>query len=415
MQTRFVALAVALAAAVVTSGCGLTGSPPSEPPAQSGHVTIGGQTRDTQCVNCTQNVWKLAIEANAEPGRAGAFLRIAIVRTVNIENINDVYGVAGSGMGEVEATTDGNTYTNTGTAVGSRPGERGTDADTAFRDKKHRVEPLRRRRVRVPPDRAAEVMTRRALRSQMRRGQSAIASLVAVTTAGAVLVHCTAAPPAPAPTSSPASNSPPPATPLRPPPPPSPSTIAAPAPARVQPVTAAELGESWRSGCPLEPVRLRRVEIDHIGLDGQTRRGELIVHEHLVAEVIEIFEQLRHLRYPIEKMRTVDHYPRADDELSMQDNNTSAFNCRDIPGTGRWSLHAYGRAVDVNPLLNPYIDRAGAYQPQNAGPYLDRNRTDPGLLHDGDPAVQIFTDHGWRWGGDWRTPKDYQHFERRNQ
>ena len=248
----------------------------------------------------------------------------------------------------------------------------------------------------------------------MRRGQSAVASLVAVTTAGAVLVQCSAAPPAPAPTSPPASNSPPPTTPLRPPPP-TPSTIAAPAPARVHPVTAAELGESWRSGCPLEPARPRRVEIDYLGIVGLTHRGELIVHEDLVAEVIEIFEQLRDLRYPIEKMRTVDHYPRAEDELSMQDNNTSAFNCRDIPGTGRWSLHAYGRAVDVNPLLNPYIDRAGAYQPQNAGPYLDRNRTDPGLLHDGDHAVRIFIDHGWRWGGDWRTPKDYQHFERRNQ
>lgn len=181
------------------------------------------------------------------------------------------------------------------------------------------------------------------------------------------------------------------------------------------PVTAAELGESWRPGCPLEPVRLRRVEIDYLGMDAQIHRGELIVHEDLVAEVIEIFEQLRQVRYPVEKMRTPDNYPRADDELSMQDNNTSAFNCRDIPGTGQWSLHAYGRAIDINPLLNPYIDSTGAFQPDNAGPYVDRNRIDPGLLHDDDPAVRIFTDRGWRWGGDWRTPKDYQHFERRDQ
>jgi hypothetical protein len=95
----------------------------------------------------------------------------------------------------------------------------------------------------------------------------------------------------------------------------------------------------------------------------------------------------------------------------MEDNNTSAFNCRDIPGTGRWSLLAYGRAVDLNPRLNPYIDRTGAFQPKNAAPYLDRNLADPRLLHDGDAAVRVFTDHGWR-GGDWRTPKDYQHFER---
>jgi hypothetical protein len=181
----------------------------------------------------------------------------------------------------------------------------------------------------------------------------------------------------------------------------------------VHPVTPGELGASWRPGCPLEPARLRRVELNHLGFDGQTRRGELIVHEDLVAEVIAIFEQLQQLRYPIEKMRNVDRYPGASDELSMQDNNTSAFNCRDIPGTGRWSLHAYGRAIDVNPLLNPFIASTGAFQPANAGPYLDRNRTDPGLLHDGDPAVRAFTDRGWRWGGYWRTPKDYQHFERR--
>jgi D-alanyl-D-alanine carboxypeptidase len=160
-------------------------------------------------------------------------------------------------------------------------------------------------------------------------------------------------------------------------------------------------------------VRLRRVELNHLGFDAQTHRGQLIVHEDLVAEVIVIFEQLHRLRFPIEKMRTVDHYPGADDELSMRDNNSSAFNCRNIPGTGRWSLHAYGRAIDLNPQLNPYVDGTGAFQPGNAEPYLDRNRIDPGLLHDGDPAVRAFTDRGWRWGGHWRTPKDYQHFERR--
>lgn len=182
--------------------------------------------------------------------------------------------------------------------------------------------------------------------------------------------------------------------------------------ATVEPVSAADLGTTWRPGCPLAPERLRRVAVNHIGFDAEIRRGELIVHEDLVAEVIAIFEQLRQLRYPIEKMRNVDEYPAAGDELSMQDNNTSAFNCRDIPGTGRWSEHAYGRAIDVNPLLNPYIGRTGAFEPENAGPYLDRNRIDPGLLHDGDPAVRVFTDRGWRWGGYWRTPKDYQHFER---
>ncbi len=152
--------------------------------------------------------------------------------------------------------------------------------------------------------------------------------------------------------------------------------------------------------------------VGHLGFDGQTHRGQLIVHKDLVAQVITIFDELYRLGFAIEKMRTVDLYPAAADELSMEDNNTSAFNCRRIRGTGRWSWHAYGRAIDVNPLLNPFIDSTGAFQPNNAGVYLDRNRIDPGLLHNGDPAVHVFTDRGWRWGGAWRTPIDYQHFER---
>ena len=138
----------------------------------------------------------------------------------------------------------------------------------------------------------------------------------------------------------------------------------------------------------------------------------MVVHEDLASEVVAIFDQLLQLGYPIEKIRTADTYPGADDELSMEDNNTSAFNCRDIPGTGRWSQHAFGRAIDLNPLLNPSIDRTGAFQPKDAAPYLDRNRTDPAVLHVGDAAVRVFTDRGWRWGGDWRAPLDYQHFER---
>jgi hypothetical protein len=225
--------------------------------------------------------------------------------------------------------------------------------------------------------------------------------LVGMMVAGVMLVQCTAALPPlvarPSPSAPSSSASAPPA---------------APAGGSVQPVTAADLGASWRPGCPVEPERLRRVGVDHIGFDGQTHRGELIVHEDLVPEVITIFEQLYRLGFPIEKIRTVDQYPGADDELSMEDNNTSAFNCRSIPGTNQWSPHAYGRAIDVNPLLNPCIYTSGASQPQNAGAYLDRRRTDPGLLHSGDPAVHVFTDRGWRWGGYWRTPIDYMHFER---
>lgn len=232
------------------------------------------------------------------------------------------------------------------------------------------------------------------------------ALLAGMLTAGLALVQCTAAQPPPAvtPTGS--------AT-------PSPSAAAssasappAPAGGTVEPITAAELGATWRPGCPVEPGQLRRVNVDYIGFDGQMHRGELIVHEDLVPEVIAIFERLYRLSYPVEMIRTVDHYPGADDELSMEDNNTSAFNCRRIPGTNEWSPHAYGRAIDINPRINPCLYASGYFEPQNAAAYLDRSRTDPGLLHNGDPAVHAFTDRGWQWGGEWTAPLDYQHFER---
>ncbi|WP_408633267.1 M15 family metallopeptidase [Mycobacterium hippophais] len=181
--------------------------------------------------------------------------------------------------------------------------------------------------------------------------------------------------------------------------------------ATVHPVTATDLGATWRPGCPVGPEALRRVELEFVGLDDRTHSGELVVHQDVVADVIAVFEQLEQLRYPIARMQTAARYPGADDQRSMADNNSSAFNCRDIPGTGRWSPHAYGRAVDINPLFNPYVRRDGAFEPANAGPYRDRGRTDPGVLHDGDPAVRAFTDRGWAWGGYWRRHKDYQHFE----
>jgi D-alanyl-D-alanine carboxypeptidase len=245
------------------------------------------------------------------------------------------------------------------------------------------------------------------MRSIKRRG----AVLAEILSAAVVLVRCTAAPPPPAATASPAvapssaaASSAAASSPTSAPP--------APAAATVQPVTAAELGTTWRPGCPVEPEQLRRVDVNYVGFDGQTHRGQLIVHEDLASDVIAIFEQLYRLGYPVDKMQTVDHYPDADDELSMEDNNTSAFNCRRIPGSDEWSPHAYGRAIDINTLLNPCLYASGYFEPQNAAAYLDRSRTDPGLLHVGDPAVHAFTDRGWRWGGEWTAPLDYQHFER---
>jgi hypothetical protein len=173
----------------------------------------------------------------------------------------------------------------------------------------------------------------------------------------------------------------------------------------------AELGTTWHLACPVAPEQLRRVEVDFVGFDNQTHRGAMVVNADVVDDVIAIFGDLERQRYPIAKMQTVEHYPKADDELSMEDNNTSAFNCRPMPSGTSWSLHAYGRAIDVNPLINPYITKSGDLQPKTAGAYLDRNRTDPGILHAGDPAVRAFNDRGWIWGGGWYNPIDYQHFE----
>ncbi|OBI87482.1 hypothetical protein A9X00_24145 [Mycobacterium sp. 1245805.9] len=235
------------------------------------------------------------------------------------------------------------------------------------------------------------------------------AVLAEVLAAGVVLVQCAAAPPPHAATASPSVSAAASSSPAAPPSASAPPTSAG---ATVEPVTAAELGTTWRPGCPVEPEQLRRVGVDYVGFDGQTHRGQLVVHEDLAADVVAIFGQLFRLGYPIEKMQTVDHYADADDELSMEDNNTSAFNCRLIPGTDQWSPHAYGRAIDINTLVNPCLYASGYFEPRNAAAYLDRTRTDPGLLHVGDPAVHAFTDRGWRWGGEWTAPLDYQHFER---
>lgn len=231
---------------------------------------------------------------------------------------------------------------------------------------------------------------------------TAAAAVVTVTAVGAALVQC-----APAPAPSVSAPNVPGISPAM-----TASAVVPNRAAAVFPISRAELGASWRPECPVAPDALRRVELDFIGFDGRLHRGDLVVNRMVVDDVIAIFGQLLRLRYPIEKMRSVDEYPGADDELSMQDNNTSGFNCRPLPHSDSWSQHAFGLAVDLNPLINPCLDAAGDLQPKNAGRHLDRRRSDPGMLHKGDPAVLAFTDRGWTWGGSWRNPIDYQHFQR---
>jgi len=181
--------------------------------------------------------------------------------------------------------------------------------------------------------------------------------------------------------------------------------------ATVEPVTAARLGASWREGCPLSPGQLRLVKMSVFGFDGKVYRGELIVASAVVKDVVGTFSELYYNRYPIERMVTVEKYD-ADDDKSMAANNTSAFNCRPITGGTEWSNHSYGRAIDINPVQNPYVSSGGAVYPPNGAPYVDRTRTDPGLIHADDSTVRAFKRRGWEWGGNWESPVDYQHFEK---
>ncbi len=180
--------------------------------------------------------------------------------------------------------------------------------------------------------------------------------------------------------------------------------------AQISTVTAEQLGSTWRAGCPLSPERLRMLSLRYVDMAGRADVGQLVVDAAIADEVVDIFSELYHWRFPIERMNTMDTYG-ADDDAAMADNNTSGFNCRPIAGTDRWSKHSYGRAIDINTRLNPYI-RQGAVSPPNGEKYADRSRSEPGMLHESDPAVRAFTDRGWTWGGQWTEPIDYQHFER---
>jgi D-alanyl-D-alanine carboxypeptidase len=173
--------------------------------------------------------------------------------------------------------------------------------------------------------------------------------------------------------------------------------------------TRARMRYSWRPGCPVGPSELRLLTVEHWGFDGRVHRGELVVHRRYAPALLRVLARLFADRFPIARMRLVDAY-RGDDDRSVAANNTSAFNCRPVAGTSHWSEHAYGRAIDLNPVQNPYVTASGRVTPPAAGPYADRGRRAPGMVHDGDATVRAFASIGWGWGGHWHGAKDYQHF-----
>ncbi len=169
-------------------------------------------------------------------------------------------------------------------------------------------------------------------------------------------------------------------------------------------------GVSWHRGCPVGFAELRLLTVTHWGFDGRIHRGRLVVNRDAAAAMLRTMRSLFRLRYPIRQMRLVDAYG-ADDHRSMAADNTSAFNCRFVAGSpGVWSEHAYGRAIDVNPIENPYVSASGYVSPPAGAPYANRSRRVPGLIHRGGPVVAAFAAAGWEWGGNWPWPRDYQHF-----
>jgi hypothetical protein len=179
--------------------------------------------------------------------------------------------------------------------------------------------------------------------------------------------------------------------------------------AEIDDETAARMSASWRRGCPVGLDELRLVTVTHHTFDGGVATGEIVVSAQVTEDVVAVFEALFAAGYPIERMELVDVYA-ADDDRSMAANNTSAFNCRTVSGTSRWSQHAYGLAIDINPLYNPYVRGAHVAPPEGSA-YADRTDGNPALIHPGDAAVVAFAAIGWSWGGDWSSP-DYQHFSR---
>lgn len=161
--------------------------------------------------------------------------------------------------------------------------------------------------------------------------------------------------------------------------------------------------------CPVPLTDLRHVVLTHVGFDGRARRGELVVHADVAADVVDVFAALYAARFPIERMLLVDEYG-GDDDASMAANNTSGYNCRRVAGQSSWSNHAYGRAIDINPVQNPYVI-GDEVRPPAAAEFLGIDRTGapllPGVI--GELVRGEFERIGWEWGGLFSDP-DYQHF-----
>ena len=175
-------------------------------------------------------------------------------------------------------------------------------------------------------------------------------------------------------------------------------------------------GKSFPRHCTVPRSELRYLRVSHYDREGRVHTGEMVCNKAIAADLLDIFRELYAHRYPIERMQLVDDYD-ADDERSMRANNTSCFCYRLLTGDTILSNHAYGCAIDLNPQQNPYVthleDGSLFWEHENASDYIDRTRQDvEHMITEEDDCYRIFTEHGFIWGGNWNSIKDYQHFQK---
>lgn len=170
-------------------------------------------------------------------------------------------------------------------------------------------------------------------------------------------------------------------------------------------------------GCTVPYEDLNYVGLKYIDFDGQEQIGELICNKAIAQDMVEIFYELYRNDYRLERVRLIDEY-NGDDTASMAENNTSCFNYRVVDGTTNLSKHAYGLAIDINPYYNPYVvfnrnaDGSDYISPPGSEMYADRSRSFAYKIDENDLCYRLFTEHGFTWGGNWNSTKDYQHFQK---
>jgi hypothetical protein len=180
-------------------------------------------------------------------------------------------------------------------------------------------------------------------------------------------------------------------------------------PSNIEDVDAGDLAHSYTADCPVTPDQVVLVHVRHWGLDGKAHDGSIVVARSQGEAVAAIFERLFEIGYPIQSVIPIGALPKGIEDSDPNYNNTSGLHCRRATGSSRWSEHAKGLAIDINPFQNPFITSTTLW-PANSGRYVDRTLGEAAMILADDDVVRAFADHGWLWGGYWSSIKDYQNF-----